>query len=141
MGLDAILTKILDEKWDFAIAAGTYIAATATDYLWTAHGLSTGEIKELHPLLSMYVDCFGSNGILYAKAMLSTSVIIPLKILDREYKKHETKLRSEYFFYSASLLTAFSGASWQVISWGVSEFYYYKTLLTLSPPIQNFFGW
>ncbi|GAB4282316.1 MAG: hypothetical protein Kow0092_37400 [Deferrisomatales bacterium] len=108
-------------NWDMALALLTYAAASAADYLLTLTGLLTREIRELNPLLNVYIDHLGPAwGLLVPKLLLGFTVVLAssLYIHDR-HRRRLTRVRAEYVLYGGALFTALAPLHWVVLKhWG-----------------------
>ncbi|MFH1064608.1 MAG: DUF5658 family protein [Candidatus Woesearchaeota archaeon] len=114
MGLETLVKSICKHK-EFLIASGTYIAASAADYLMTIEGIRQNLINEANPVIARYIQHLGTEeGIMIPKVAIGTCMLTLMWYVDRFNSENKTKIKSQYILYPAALLTALTGASWYI---------------------------
>jgi hypothetical protein len=107
-------------RWDLALALLAYTAASAADYLLTLSGLIGEEIRELNPILNLYIDHFGAcYGLLVPKVLLGVMVVLASSIyIHAMHQQRRTRIRAEHILYPGALFTVLTPLHWVVLkSW------------------------
>ncbi|MFC1752913.1 hypothetical protein ACFL96_05900 [Thermoproteota archaeon] len=118
MGLEEKVGDSLKSNKEFLIASGTYIMASAADYLATVRGIDMNKIVEVNPIINDYINQFGvEHGVLIPKVIIGAGVLLGLKCVDSKLKDKEVKVKAKHILYGGALLTALTGTSWMVFDY------------------------
>jgi len=102
--------------WEVGVALAAYGAASLSDYLLTLAGLLGREIRELNPLLNLYIEHFGAaQGLIIAKLLLGfTAVAASSLYIHAMHRKGRTRLRAQHLLYPGALFTALAPLNWVI---------------------------
>jgi hypothetical protein len=108
--------RSLGLDWEFGVALMAYGAASLADYLLTLTGLLDREIRELNPLLNLYIEHFGAqHGLIIPKLLLGfTAVTASSLYIQAMHRKGKTRLRAQHLLYPGALFTALAPLHWVV---------------------------
>lgn len=110
MGIEKILQKI--EQKEFLIAAGAFVAASVSDYLYTSQGIDSSQARELNPVVQSYMALYGANGLLIGKAIIAGFSLYGFKLLDYCHEHKRTKVKPEPLLFRLAFVTAVAAPNW-----------------------------
>lgn len=105
--------------WELGVALAAYAAASVADYLLTLTGLLGREIRELNPLLNLYIEHFGAqHGLIIPKLLLGfTAVTASSLYIHAMHQRGKTRLRAQHLLYPGALFTALAPLHWVVLKY------------------------
>jgi hypothetical protein len=110
MDLEARTSLMLSDNAEFGIAASTYIAASACDYMLTVAGLMDKSFVELNPIMNSYIRHFGiQDGLFVAKSLICSAVLSLCCAVEYYNRLGKTFHRAKDFLYPGSVVTALTG--------------------------------
>ena len=105
--------------WEFGVALAAYAAASVADYLLTLVGLLGREIRELNPLLNVYIEHFGAqHGLIIPKLLIGFTVVTASSLyIQAMHQQGKTRLRAQHLLYPGALFTALAPLNWLVLKY------------------------
>jgi len=102
--------------WEVGVALAAYGAASLSDYLLTLVGLLGREIRELNPLLNLYIEHFGAaRGLFIPKLLLGFTVVAASSLyIHAMHRNGKTRLRAQHLLYPGALFTAIAPLNWVI---------------------------
>ena len=103
--------------WDLILALTAYSAASAADYFLTLAGIVGNEVRELNPLLQVYIEHLGAPyGLMVPKLLLGFSVVLASSLyIHAMHRRNRTRITAQHILYPGALLTVLAPLHWVVL--------------------------